>query len=345
MEKEKENQKTIIKEFLLMSDATENEINILNNVKEIYFAYCKEIIQIYLDINDNNKINITKKQLRYINFIIKKFINNIVINNNNKYIISSNSKDSQNIKFILLIIFIYYIYKEEIQIKSGNYFDRDLLLRKLYELLCIILKIICKIYLDKLIDDKKLEITLKLFIILSISSNCNEKPKKNDKIENMMFFSESIHILKDIYNKIFSIQNNFTTEQENVMNNIFLFIKDNIIGYSNYKPINIINKSYLSHNEFYTSSIIELIFVVAKMKNPEIINNFIDLLTNIYAFSFRYDNMMNPLLKILEPLLMNIKMKNFEDIKYDLNISIFPIKFLKALIEKEQTIKQNDSNF
>ena len=342
MAKNNDNPKSIIKEFLLKSDATENEINILNNVYPKCFNYCKEIIKLYLSNNEDNKIKIIKKRMRNINFIIKKYINNNIFNSN-KYVLNSNIKDSQDIIYILLIIFCFNIFKFEVALKNDKSSENDLLFLKLYELLSIILQIISKMYTDHLINDKKLEIILKLLIILSISTSIIEVPNKNDKIENMMFFSKSINILKQIYKKIFSYQKSFTKEQEEVTNNIILFIRENIIDYSEQKPI--INKSYLSHNDFCTSYIIELIFSISKMKNPEIINNFIDLLTNIYTFSFRYDNIMNPLLKILEPLFINIKLKQFEDIKYELNICNFPIKLLNALIKKEEDIINEDPNF
>ena len=330
----------IIHKFLKLCELSEKEELNINEVKPIFFMYCKKLIALYLN-NPADKVNeINKKRRRNLNFILKKFINSRI----NRYSLSKNSSD---LIFIYLIIFCFQIFRETCKYKNAekNPEIRDLFLMKLDNLLSNIMIIICKLYFDKIINDNKWEICLKYLIILSISLKPNEEPNKNDNILNIFFFKECINKIKVIFNKIYESQTKFTERQEKLINNIILFIKENLIDYSNQKPINILNKSYLSYNDFYTSSLIDLVFIISKMKNFEIFNNFIELLSNIYAFAFRYNNLMNPIIKILEPLFINLNLKAIEEINNELNISNFPIKLLNGLIDKEAKIKKEDATF
>ena len=72
----------------------------------------------------------------------------------------------------------------------------------------------------------------------------------NDKIINMMFLAQDVKIIKIIYKKIYNSRNQFNEKQKQIMNNIIIFIKDNKIGYSEQKPLNMINKFYLSNNDY-----------------------------------------------------------------------------------------------
>ena len=330
----------IIQKFLKLCEPSENEELNINIVKPIFFKYCKKFIGSYLNIPNEKVEEINKKRRRNLNYLLKKFINGKI----NKY---SLSKKSSDLIFINLIIFCFQIFREVCKYKNAekNLEIRDLFLAKLDILLSNILIIISKLYFDKIIDDNRWEICLKFLIILSISLKPNEEPNKNDNILNMMFFKECINKIIFIFNKIYESQKQFTERQEKLVNNILLFIKENVINYSNQKPINILNKSYLSHNDYYTSNLINLIFIISKMKNWEIIKNFVELLTNIYAFSFRYDNIMNPIIKILEPLFINLNLKTIEEINNELFISNFPLKLLNGLIDKEVNIKKEDPTF
>ena len=332
----------IIKKFLSISELSENDKIIINKVKPILFLYFKRIIELYINNIDDKTIKIIKKPKRKFNYIIKLFINNII--GKHKYINLSNQEDFSNKIFIFLIIFCFIIFREVCIYKSDvKYKDiKDLVLEKLDILLSKILIFISKLYTDKIIVENNLELSLKLLITLSISLKTNEEPNKNDKIVNMMFFKECINTIKIVFTKIYESQKKYTENQEKLLNNIILFIRENVIDYSNKKPISIFIKSYLSHNDYNTSSLIELIFIISKMNNIEIINNYIELLTNIYSFSFRYNNMMSPLIKILEPLLININKKQLDEINYEINISKFPIQLLNGLIEKEATILKED---
>ena len=326
--------------FLSISEVSENEKIIINKIKPIFFLYSKKIIELYINNINENNIRINKKTKRNFNYIVKYFINNII--GKNKFIFLSD--DFPDKIFFFFVIFCFIIFREVSLYKNSvKYSDiKDLVLTKLDKLLSKIIIFIDKLFTDKIIDVNKYELSLKFLIILSISFKRIEEPNKNDKIVNMMFFKECINTIKLVFSKIYESQKKFNEEQENLLNNIILFIRKNIIEYTNQKPINIINKSYLSNNDYYTSSLLDLIFIISKMNNIEIINNFIELLTNIYSFSFRYNNMMTPLVKMLEPLLTNINLKKIEEINYEINISKFPLKLLNGLIDKEEKILKED---
>ena len=335
----------IFKKFLSISELSENDKLIINKVKPILFLYSKKIIELYINNINDKTIKVNKKIKRKFNYIIKLFINNII--GKHKYIFLLNQEDFSDKINISLIIFCFIIFREVCLYKNDDKYMgiKDLVLAKLDILLSKILIFIIKLYTDKVIDENKLELSLKFLIILSISLKRNEEPNKNDKIVNMMFFKECINTIKIVFNKIYESQKKYTENQEKLLNNIIIFIRNNIIDYSNKKPISIINKSYLSHNDYYTSSLIELIFIISKMNNSEIINNFLELLTNIYSFSFRYNNMMSPLIKMLEPLLTNINIKQLEEINDEIKISKFPLQLLNGLIEKEAKILKEDPTF
>ena len=332
------NKYSYLKKFLEMVGIPNDIKLILNEIKPYFSIYCKKIYELY-------KYICIKKIKRNINFIIKYFLNKDI--GKNRFFFLSNNKNSLDIRFILLIIFCFKIFNEVIicKNKEKNLHKKYFLLIKLNDLLSSILIIIGKFYYDRIIDEDKFEMLLKFLIILSISQKINEVPNKNERIANMMFFKECIYIIKIVFNKIFETKNEFSEKQENLINNIILYIQENVIGYLNKKPINIINKSYLSNNDYFTSSIIDLAFIISKMKKKEIIKNFIDLLSNIYAFSFRYENLMTPILKILEPLLINLNIKKIENIDSELNLSNIPIKLLNGLIEKEEKILTEDPIF
>ena len=126
------------------------------------------------------------------------------------------------------------------------------------------------------------------------------------------------------------------------MSNIIIYIKNNIIESSNHKSLNIINKNFLSNNNFVTNCLFDMIFLISKTKDEQITKNYIELLTNIYAFSFRYDNLMVQLLKSIKPLLININQKSINDMDNELNIINVLLYFMKELIKKEEDILKKE---
>ena len=328
--------------ILQMIGMSNNEISIANKKYPFFYKYFKKLIELYINNRINSKTNFKKRQ-RNINYIIKYFFCKTFGKNNNK--IASKTRHLSNRIFIHFFIFFYSLF---IEVRTCKTFDKYLNKKnqKLFisnELLSKIVIIFGILYYNKIIEDDNFEIFLKFLIILSISKK--EIVNKNDNLANTMFLKECINIIKKVYQKIYETQNEYTEKQEKIINNIILFIRENIIDYSNNKPINIINKSFLSNNDYYTTSIIDIVFIISKMKKIEITDNLIELLANIYSFSFKYENMMNSIIKILEPLLINLNIKKLEVINSELNISNLPIKLLNKMNEKEEMILKEDATF
>jgi len=339
-EKNKKECNTFIK-ILQMIEMPNSDLSISNKIFPYFYRYCKKIIELYINNRINSKRN-DKKWQRNINYIIKYFYNKAIEKNNDK--ISSKERNLSN-TIIHFFIFFYSLFKEVRTYKSNEKYihKKNRMLFELNHLLSKMIIIFGKLYCDKIIEDDKFEYFLKFLTILSIFKK--DIVNKNDNLANTMFLKECINIIKKVYQKIYEFQNEYTEKQEKIINNIILYIRENIIDYSNNKPINIINKSFLSNNDYYTTSIIDIIFIISKMKKIEITDNLIELLSNIYSFSFKYENMMNSIIKILEPLLINLNIKKLEAINSELNISNFPIKLLNKLNEKEEMILKEDPTF
>ena len=225
----------------------------------------------------------------------------------------SNLNSNGDKAFIFFLIFAFTIYLELLKYKSEST-NKNKEINLLNNLLSNFLYIIGSFYSVQMINEEHLEAIIKFLLILSISSKNNEAPNLNDNIDNIMFLVAMIKIIKIIFNKIYQSKKEFNDKQKEFMNHLILFIKDNIIGYSGLKPVNIINKFYLSHNDYYTTSLLDLLNIITKMKDDKIKKNYCELLSNIYIFSFRYENLMTQLLKLLEQLLLNIDKKNKKEI-------------------------------
>ena len=305
------------------------------------YAYAERHIKIYLQ-NYNKKLFLSKR--RDVLYIKKFFIKNKF--GAYKYKNLANFKEMDDIVFISIIIFDFIFYLEVLKLKSENSTnnkDRYKKLDSINNLLLNFLHLAGNFYSAKIIKDEHLEAILKFLIILSISSKNNEVPNMNDNLTNMMFFVQSIKIVKIVFDKIYKSQNGFNEKQKEILNNIIIFIKDNIIGYSQEKSLNIINKFYLSHNDYYTTSLINLANIIIKMKDDKITKNFVELLTNIYIFDFNYENLMSQLLKLLEPLFLNIDKKYNEEIKREIDLINFIISFIKKLSEREEKILKEEA--
>ena len=328
--------------ILQMIGMSNNDISIAIKKYPFFYKYFKKLIELYINNRINSKKNFKKRQ-RNINYIIKYFFYKTIGKNNNK--IPSKTGHLSNRIFIHFFIFFYSLSKEVRICKTSEKYlnKKNQMLFSSNELLSKIVIIFGILYYNKIIEDDNFEIFLKFLIILSISKK--EIVNKNDNLANTMFLKECINIIKKVYQKIYEAQNEYTEKQEKIINNIILFIRENIIDYSNNKPINIINKSFLSNNDYYTTSIIDIVFIISKMKKIEITDNLIELLANIYSFSFKYENMMNSIIKTLEPLLINLNIKKLEVINSELNISNFPIKLLNKMNEKEEMILKEDPTF
>ena len=200
-----------------------------------------------------------------------------------------------------------------------------------------------------MVDQKKLEQFLKILIVLSIASEVSIIPKKNETIVNIKSLLKCINFIKNIFVKKLESKNEYTENEKKIFINIFNFIHDYIIGYSNQKPINIINKSYLSLNESFNSSFFDLIILITKINDNEVNDSYIELFSNIYAFSFKSANLMDLMIEMIQSFFkLNFGESNNNNDNYiiqELNKSIFLIKLLKGLIDKEEKILKEDPIF
>ena len=312
------------------------------NKKSLPFClnYLNKLISINLNfINNNQKrtIIINKTISRNINYLNKALINtkfqfqNKIINESTQAIITS-----------FFMLFNFNILNYVLQSQKISHKNKKDIFSKLNYLLNIILNIIGISYLTKIISDDNFESILKFILSLSYAKNIEKEPIKKDEITNIMFFKSSINLIKTVFNKLYIKQNDFTERQEQLINNIIIFINENILG-SFYEEINLnyINKIFLSENDFKTSLLLELSYIISKTKLNDIKNNFIKLITDIYYFSFKYNNGMRPTLQLLEPLFININKKELHQIKNELNISDFTLSFINSLISKEKILIKN----
>ena len=324
-----------LKKFISESNMIKIKELCSKNEKYIYFfcAYAEKHMSIYLKNYNKRAYLFGRRNLLFIkkNFVKKRF-------SEYKYKNFLNNKIMNDLIFLFIIIFVFIIYKEVLKCKMDINKDKYKQLELFSNVLSNFLQIVGNFYSGQLINEEELEEILKFIIILSIASKNTNTPNMNDKIINMMFLVQDVKIIKIIFNKIYNSTNQFSEKQKQIVNNIIIFIKDNIIGYSDQKPLNIINKFYLSHNDYYTTSLIDLVYIIIEMKEEKIIKNFIELLTNIYIFSFDYKNVMCKLLKILEPLLLNIDKKYLKEIDLEIDLINFIIRFLQELDEREEKL-------
>ena len=321
-------------------------MELLNNTKSLTIAlkYTRALISIYLNGynigNDNKRINLSKYIKNYIYF--KKIINELKTNMIIKV-------DNNKIIFLFLIAFFYNVFTFFLSAQNKKKYNKININMKLNNLLKISFNIILKLYLDSIINDNNLELILLLLLIFSFTNKIDKIPKEKE-ITNMMFFNASISLMKIIFNKIIFINHLFTQKQEEIINNILLFINNNFIetfeeSEENKININYINKVFLYKNDYKTSSLIDLSFIISKIKSKDIKNNFINLLTNIYILSFDYHNLMVPIIKQLEPLFININKKNINQIDEELGSLDIPLSLLDSLIKKEIEIYQRNACF
>ena len=308
----------------------------------IFFKNTSKIINTYLkekeNANDKKKI-FTSKNLRNIQYLAKKMK---IMKKNSKC--KANKSVKKKISHFFTI-FLFNILKENniIKNKESNkrYILNDLLNNMLY--------IFVLFYLNDFINDDYFELILKYLLIFTMEIPINSTIKQlNEKYEiiNIIYFKSCINLIKISFNKIFFLQKQFSQRQEEIINNIILFIKEKMLdSLDKTNKISYINKVFLSKNDCNNLLLIDLIFIISKIKSKKIIPIFIELLTNIYYFSFNYENIMRPMLIQLEPLIVNIQSKSIKKLNEEINISDFPLSLLDALNNKENQILMNNSCF
>ena len=300
-----------------------------------------KIILIYLNEKYNpknfKKIN-SKRTTRYINYLISLLENNS----------PNNIKKQNDDKFSKVIskIFILHIFNllKNVLMAKKNSNNKNIIICQLNYLLNNILNIIGIYYTGKIISEDFFEEFLKFLLFLSLAKKIENKPMEKDEISNMMFFKSCINVLKKVFNKLFILQNEYTQRQEELLNNIIIYINKNILGYcdkSNDQKYS--NKIFLSNNDYKTTLLIDLTYIISKTKKNYIKDSFINLLSDIYHFSFNYDNCMKPTLQLLEPLFININKKEISQIEHELKIADFGLSFFNSLIDKENKIKKQKS--
>ena len=309
---------------------------ILNYTDKLISTYLLEKLE-----NEGYKLNIinNKRRIRNINYIIKSF----------KYKNCKYKESKESFKKIIdkyFIIFNYNLLKYTLIAKNKYSYDkRNKYIEQIYYLLKAVLYCLGISYFSKTINEDILASIIKLTLSFTLSKRLDKCPnKKEEEIFNMMFLSGCIELVKIIFKKLYKIQNNYTKKQEELFNSIILYINEEILGSNNERnSINYINKVFLSNNDYKTTSLIEFSSIIPNIKSKDVKNNFFDLLTNIYSFSFKYNNGMTPTLQQLEPLFTNIDRKNLEQIKNDIKNSDFTLNFIDELIQKEKKILRNNS--
>ena len=303
--------------------------DLMNNTKKSLFLleYFERITIKYLCEKED------KIKLRNINYI-KKISKDV--KTNKKYKIYHNDNDNQKKKINqAFIIMFFYLSK---YIMDIHYYKKMI---NLYDNVTII---IGKCYQDTVINDEYFEVILKLLLFLAMSSSTQKEPNEKDEIINIIYFKKCIDLIKLVFTNLIKLNNKISQKQEEIINNIIIFINKNILNACDKSnKLSYINKVFLTNNDYKSLLLIDLYFIVSKVNSKEIKKNFIDLLTNIYYFSFGHENLMSPMLRQIEPLFININKKNIKQINDELDISDFSLSLLNSLILKEKQILKENS--
>ena len=307
----------------------------------LYLKYTQKIINSYIIHTSKIKSISSKKKL----LLYKTFLNKLLKNKNIELKYKTFEPIKQNIIGGFFIAFIFNLLNNFLLIVNKEDKKEQIYhIKIINQLLNEILNIVGKLYIDKNINDDYFEFLLKLLIIFSVINsleNIQFQAHTKYELKNIIFFKSSINLIKNVFNNIIELHSEFTEKQENIINNIILFFKENIIdSYENTNKNNYINKIFLSKNEYKIFQLLDLIPIISNLnsKKNQIIQNFTEFLTNIYNFNFGYENLMCPMLRLLEPFFINNSKKNAEKIKKEINISDFPLLLLDSLINYENKI-------
>ena len=314
---------------------------IYNNLKShsnfilLFQKYSEYLIGICF--NDNIKKSHKFNEIRFIDYLSK-------LATNEKYNIQINQK--KKVKYRIgagYLLLLFYLFKYYLELKKIEKLSEKS--EKLYKFSIFfdkIIKLICISFVNNLINKPYLETIVKFIIILSQAKTIDKIPSKEDEIIHMIFFSKAIKMLNILYSKIYSIYYEFSEKEEELMNDIILFIREYILGTSNQSNnIQYINKVYLANNDYNISKIMNLTYIIMKMNHNDIKKNFTDLLSDIFFYAFNYNTCIGPTFRLLEPLLLNLNKKELYQINDEINVSDFTLSFINSLIEKEENFKRN----
>ena len=287
-----------------------------------------KFIDIYINLLTYKK----NKIWRYINYL------NFKLRNISSKILKYKTANKKNLKKILLLIYLM-IYRYQIStlkftnMNSENKFFR---VKKLYQLLKTMSAITSKFYLSEILDIEELGIISKILIIFSINDSF-KNIKENSDIKNIMFFKECI----DVILLCFNVTSN--EKEQKFLIDIFTYINNNIcFRDKNNTNLNYTNKFYLLNNDHKTTKLIKLMNFIYKINNKDLTKIYFEFLTNIYYFQFSYNYLTWGLYELLEPLLKNIKVKDYKTLLQEVSFPEFQFNFIKQIISKERKfIKDN----
>ena len=319
---------TIFNNLMLKGNLELNKLNSENYTKGIIFLINKFIDE-FINLNSFKRNRIW----RNIIFLSNKFKNNSLnIDFGYKLL------DKIIIKRIILLIYIL-IYKYQIWIMNKaniDSSDKYLVIKRLYNLINKISPILSKLYINNIIELSELEVILKMLIIFTMNDNY-ENINENTDIKNLLYFKECLNILQIIFNKESS------EEEQIFLVNIFNYINSNFcFRDSDNKIRNYTNKFYLLRNDYKTTQLVKLFNFIYEINNKNLTKIFFEFLINIYYFQFSYNNLVWQIYELIQPLLENIKEKDYDTLLNEVSFADFQFNFIKELFSKERNfIKDN----
>ena len=292
--------------------------------------FMNKLINKYINIYSSKRSGI----LRYINFLSKKFIEKS-LKSDYKY----STKNKTNIKKIILLIYLM-IYKTHISLmhssdkKDGTNF---LCIKKLYHLLKKMSSILSKLYIDKVFELAELAIFIKMLIFFTVNDDLTDMKENND-IKNIMYLKECLNILFITFDeKSSEIEQKCLIQIFDYINNtIFFRDKDK-------KTLNYTNKIYMLHNDCKTTKLINLMKIIHKINNENLTKIYYDILSNIYYFQYSYNDFSWNLYELIEPILKNIKVKEYQTLLNEVSFPDYQLNFIRNLISKEKEFITDNS--
>ena len=198
--------------------------------------------------------------------------------------------------------------------------------------------VINKLYTYKIIDIGELKVFLKLLINFSMNDEY-KNIKENNDIKNIMYFKECLNIIFILFNsKSDENEQKLLIEIFNYINNNICFLDKNNIN------LNYTNKFYLLHNHNKTTKLIKLLNNIYEINNKNLTKIYFEFINNIFFFNYSYNNFIWQFYELLQPLLENIKTKEYKTILKEISFPAFQLNFLNQLFKKERLFIK-DNNF
>ena len=300
------------------------------NFSKGIIIFMNKLIDIYI-ITYSYKRNYI---FRFINFLYKKFSKR-PLDSNYKYF----TKNKTRIKKIILLAYLM-IYKHQLSIMNSKLIkaeEKYMRVKKLYYLLKKMSPILSKLYIDKILEIGEFEIMLKMLIIFTVNDNYKEIKENND-IKNIMYLKECLNII------LMTFKKSSAKNEQKFLVDFFDYINNEICLINKTgKKINYTNKIYMLNNDCKTTKLMNFMDFMHKINNDDLTKNYYELLSNIYYFQYSYNNFIWDLYKLIEPLLKNIKVKDYQTLLKEVSFPEYQLNFLKHLISKERDYIKNNS--